>query len=268
MFRHAKSVFAALAVVGLVAGACGGGGSKAPAISDPNEIITRSVTNLENVKTVHVEVNLSGQFSMAALGGETGGLNGSINLANTTVSGDIDIANQALDLKLSVPGFLGTTGEIIVVDKYMYTKISLQGDKFTKSPLNDFPVSIPTPGASPSAIASQMDELKKQLEDAGAKAELKGTEKVEGKDAYHVSITVPVDKLNQTLASEAGDTASGVKVQSASIDYWVYTDEVRPAKLQIKADAGSTGNVDVTAVFSNFDAQVTIKAPDSSQIQQ
>jgi hypothetical protein len=267
MFSRIRPVLGLLAVAAIVAAGCGGskGTPTAPPISDPNEIVTKSVVNLQNVKTFHVKVEVSGKVSLAALGMGSG-LSGNIDLAGTTVEGDVDVANCAYDLKINLPGLLGMTGEIIGLDGSQYMRISLQGDKFTKSSM-ECPISTPEPGASPTSVESMVAEFRKSLEDQGASATLKGDEKVEGQDAYHVSISIPIDKLNQAIASEGGSTAAGITLDSATLDYWVYKASVLPGQLHVAGSVSSAGSLDVVATFTNYDAKVTIKAPDASQVQ-
>jgi hypothetical protein len=199
VFRLFKPAFAVVAIVGLVAAGCGGssgtpGPTAPPPISDPNEIITRSVTDVADATSLHFRADVSGKVNMSSLGSDSG-LSGSIDLAGTYAEGDVDIQNQAADLKFGLPGLLGLSGRVIIVDGYMYMQMSLQGDKYTKSKLDEsLPVDLPSPDASASgAIASQVEELRKSLQDAGMTATLKGDEKVEGKDCYHVQITIPAD---------------------------------------------------------------------------
>jgi hypothetical protein len=273
VFRLFKPAFAVVAIVGLVAAGCGGssgtpGPTAPPPISDPNEIITRSVTDVADATSLHFRADVSGKVNMSSLGSDSG-LSGSIDLAGTYAEGDVDIQNQAADLKFGLPGLLGLSGRVIIVDGYMYMQMSLQGDKYTKSKLDEsLPVDLPSPDASASgAIASQVEELRKSLQDAGMTATLKGDEKVEGKDCYHVQITIPADELNNLL-SEGGDTTAGLAIDSLSLDYWVYKDSLRPAKISISGAAADAGNLTVDLVISDYDKSVDIQAPDPSQIQE
>ena len=161
---------------------------------------------MPTVTSVHVKVEINGTVNAGALsGGGSGSASGNIDLTGTTPEGDVDVANQATDLNIAVPGPLGT-GEIIVVGGNLYYKISLYGDKFTETSLSDaVPVRIPSPGAVASANPSAaIASLAKALDDAGAKATLMADDKVAGKDVYHVSVSIPVDKINTLLAAEGG----------------------------------------------------------------
>jgi hypothetical protein len=262
-----------MAVTAIVfAGACGGnsGTPTPPPITDPSEVITKSVAVVPAVKSLHLKLEVSGKVNTGALtGGSSGGLglSGNFDLSGTTVEGDVDVIKVATDLKFAVPGVLGLTGEAIVVDGNLYYKTSLTGDKFTQSKLSDtVPVSIPSPGALASAdITSGIASLRKSLDDAGAKATLLADDQVNGKDAYHVSISVPVDKINAMLA-QSGSATAGLTLDSASVDYWAYKDSLLPAKISIVGSAGTLGNLSLTLTLTDYGKSVTVTAPAASDI--
>ena len=166
------------------------------------------------------------------------------------------------------PNGRGDDMEIVIVDGYMYTKISLQGDKFSKSKLSDtVPVALPSAGAVSSADPSAaVASLQKALDDAGAKATLMGDEKVAGKDAYHVSISLPIDKINALLAADGSSTTAGMKLDTATFDYWVYKDGLLPAKMTIAGTAATLGNLNLVLTLSDYGKSVSISAPADSEI--
>ncbi len=261
----------ALASVVIASGCSGSSGTPTPPpISDPNVVITRSVGAVPAVTSVHVKVEVSGTVNAGALSGSGSGglgLSGNMDLAGTTAEGDVDVTNEATDLKITLPSPLGT-GEIIVVGGNLYYKLSLYGDRFTETSLsNAVPVPIPSPGAVASANPSAaIASLTKALDDAGAKATLMADDKVAGKDVYHVSVSIPVDKINTLLAAEGGSATAGMKLDSASFDYWVYKDSVLPAKVEIKGSAGTLGSLDVVVTLTSYNEAVTIKAPAATDI--
>ncbi len=260
-----SGVLLAIAVVGC--GSSSGTPTAAP-VSDPNEIITRSATGLTAVQTVHFDVTVSGSVNMSALGGSGSalGLSGSLKLDGTTVSGDIDIQKRAFHVSASMPTLLGLTADIIQVDGFQYTKISLAGTKYTKSPASTLPI----PTAAPSAtldISGTVNSLKSSLDAAGVKATLVGRDKVDGRDAYHVSVLVPKDLINQQMGALGGGTASGISIDTAALDYWVYVDSLNPAKIELKASSATVGSLTVTLTLTKYNQPVTIKAPADGEIQ-
>jgi LppX_LprAFG lipoprotein len=267
--RPATRAFAgallALAVIG-----CGSssGTPTAPPVSDPNEIITRSATGITAVQTVHFDVAVAGSINTAALGSSGGalGLSGALKLDGTTVSGDVDIQKQALHVTASMPALLGLSADIIQVDGFMYTKISLMGPKYTKFPATTLPVASAAPSASPD-ISSMVSSLSTGLTASGAKATLVGRDQVDGRDAYHVSIDVPNSLLSQGVGALAGSAASGVSIDTLTLDYWVFVDSLNPAKLELKAGSATLGNLAVTVTLTKYNQPVTIKAPADSEIE-
>ena len=260
-----SGVFLAIAVVGC--GSSSGTPTAAP-VSDPNEIITRSATGMTAVQTVHFEVALGGSVNPSGLGsaGTALGLSGSLKLDGTTASGDLDIQKRAFHASASMPTLLGLSADIIQVDGYQYTKISLAGTKYTKSPASTLPIASAAPGASLD-ISGAVTSLKSSLDASGAKATLVGRESVDGRDAYHVSVTVPKDLLNQEVGTLAGSAGAGVSIDTASLDYWVYVDSLNPAKIEIKASSATVGNLTLTLTLTKYNQSVIIKAPPDGEIQ-
>ena len=273
MIRLRSQALALVAVASIVmVGGCSGssGTPTPPPITDPHEVITKALAGAPNIQSLHIKVEVSGKVNAGALGSSGGGLglSGNLDLAGTSLEGDLDVVKQATDLKFAVPAMLGLTGEIIVVGGSAYTKISLTGDKFSQSKLSDtIPISIPSPGAIASgAFTDQIAQLRKTLTDAGVVATLKPDGKVDGKDAYDVSYTIPIDKINSMLAAQGGSAAAGITIDSASVEIWVYKDNLLPAKLEAKAGAATLGNLDVTVTLTNYNQPVTINAPAASDI--
>ena len=278
LFRQALASVAIMATVGLVAAGCGGskGTPTPPPISNPDEIIARSITASSDITTLHVRLTVGGKVNLNSLSGgsSSGGLGGSIDLAGTYAEGDLDVSKQdaqdvKADLKFGMPGLLSLSGRVIVVDGYSYMQVSLQGDKYVKAKL-DSALPVPLPSVEPSAtldIAGQVEELRKSLKDAGATTSLKGDEKVDGKDCYRIAIDIPAAKLNELLGA-AGDSAAGMKIESTQVDYYVYKDSLRPARFYLAANVTGVGNLTLEAIISKYGESVSVKAPDASQIQE
>ena len=110
--------------------AAGCGNNSGPTISDPKEILTKAVAAMQAATTVHVAATVDGTLDPSILGG---GQTGDITLAGTTMNGDVDLAARNLHVTASIPAMLGLTADIIIVGPDTYTKLSLGGDKYTKS---------------------------------------------------------------------------------------------------------------------------------------
>jgi hypothetical protein len=263
--RVALTVVAGLAIVA----GCSSSATPTPSpISDPQLLLTQSVAKTADVSSLHIKIDLSGKVNTSSLGESASMLGGSFDLTGTNVEGDVDVKKQAADLKFAMPGLLSLSGEVIVIDGYAYTKISLQGDKFTKSKLSDLtgglPVSVPSAMPSAGAVVDQVAALRKSMQDAGVTMTMKGDDKIDGKDAYHVEVGLPMDKINTLLASGA---ANAPKLDSANVDAWFYKDDSLPAKVEIKGASSTIGNLDMVMTMTGYNKAVTIAAPSADQIQ-
>jgi hypothetical protein len=257
----------------------GASASAAIDMTDPTQIITQVLNGTSNVKSFHIALAASGTIKAAALsdaaGSSKSGLTGDLKLDGTAVSGDVDVANSAAHLALTVPamaafGNIPITGDLIVVNNALYYQVSLLGTKYTKADLGSLasisPIAIPTPAASASAaISDQVSQIRTALTKSGVTAKLVGVDQIGGKDADHISVSVPLDLINSQIAASAS-AAPAMKIDSLAIDFWVYKDNYRLAKAEFNESSASFGNLDVTVTVSNYDQPVTITAPAASDI--
>jgi hypothetical protein len=304
LIRLPRKALALLAGFAVVASACSGssatlpgtttgpgsttapgasGASGAPATvnaNDPSSIISQVISAGPETKSFHLKIAISGTILAAALksAGDSplGAITSDLKLDGTAIEGDVDVANAAAHLALTVPampvlGNVPITGDFIVKDQVLYYKVDLLGPKYTKSDLGSLtsglPVAVPTPGGSAMAgVQDQIAQIRDSLDKAGAKATLVGVEQIGGQDAYHINISIPVDLINSEIAA-AASAAPAMKIDSASADVWVYKADYRLAKVEIKGASSTLGNIDVTVTVTNYDKPVTITAPPASQIQ-
>jgi hypothetical protein len=274
-----------------------GGGTNAPGASaafnpgDPNSIISAVIAGGPDTKSFHLKIEVDGTIKasgLSGLGGETSsGLTGDLKLDGSNIEGDVDLANQAAHLAATVS--LGSSGstvtvpaDVILKDAALYYKIDLPGlssGKYTKSSVGDLSssltggaVSVPTVGPSGLAgVEDQVAQIRKALDDAGATAKLVGVDKIGGQDAYHITISVPLDLINSKIAGAAASAestaAAGITIDSAAVDIWVYKSGNRLAKIEIKAASSKIGNLDVVVTVTDYDKPVTITAPPASQVE-
>jgi hypothetical protein len=285
VIASACSSSAATSGVGGTSGPAGGsmapaGASAAVNPNDPSSIITQVLSSGQGTTSFHIKIEVTGTIKAAALksaaGSAGGALTGDLKLDGTAIEGDVDVANQAAHLSLTVPpiamlGNVPLTGDLIAKDSVLYYKVSLLGPKYTKMDLGSLKDSLPVtvPSADPSALtgmADQIAQLRQQLDAAGVKATLVGVEQIGGKDAYHISISVPLDKINTEIAAAAASEAPGMKIDSASVDVWTYKDSYQLAKIQIAGASSSLGNLGMTITITNYGAPVTVTAPAASDI--
>jgi hypothetical protein len=278
------------------------GGSVAPGASvaatananDASALITQALSGSSQIKSFHIKVTASGTIKAAALadatsGAAAGAAGSDIKLDGTSLEGDVDIANSAAHLSVNVPpiasfGGVPITGDLILVDNALYYKISLLGGakysmvdlKSLSSSLSGLasglPVAVPTPGASAMAgVTDQIAQIRQQLDAAGAKATVVGTEQIGGQDATHINISVPVDYINQQItAAQAGASPNpamaGAKLDSATFDVWIYKANNQLAQIHLTAASSAVGNIDFMLTLTNYDKPVTIAAPAAGDI--
>ena len=111
MYRRLLSIMAASAIV---IAACSGAPAT-PALSDPKLILTNTTTSLQNLKSVHFKVAVSGSLNSAALTGDSsdtspapGASAANLDLAGTTLEGDLDVTDGTGQVAASVPALLAT----------------------------------------------------------------------------------------------------------------------------------------------------------------
>jgi hypothetical protein len=277
VIRSLRPVAALLAVSALLAAACGGSAATAvptptpspTPIRDPEELIARSLYEILRVESLHVRADFNGRASLSILGGGgsiLGALGASIDLGGSYLEGDVDVERRAADVAFEVPGFpTGLNGRVIVAAGSVYTRISIQGDRFSKAPLGDALAGIETAAPSGSATTGRTDALRRSLQEAGLVAEMLPMEPIDGRSCYHVSAVIPPARLNAAL-SQAGGYAARITVESATLEYWAFEDTLLPARLELTAEAGSMGNLQAEVVFSRYGEPVAIEPPDPSQV--
>lgn len=272
---------------------------------DPSSIITQALSGGTAVKSFHIKFAVSGTIKAAVLsqaagsaggaaGGIVGALKGDLKLDGTAIEGDVDIANQAGHITFNYPAGLAAaggagsgplTGDILVVNGTLYYKINMTGPKYMKMDLGSLsslaggltgslPSALPTAGGSAmSGITDQLTSLRQAMDQAGAKATLVGLEQIGGQDAYHINVSVPLAMINSQIAAAAAQASAmpaglaGMKIDSASVDFWFYKDSYRPAQFELKGASSAIGNLDLMVTITAYDQPVTIAAPAADQVQ-
>jgi hypothetical protein len=309
MFKRLHPPVALLAgFVVLFAAACGssvvtpfpapgspGGSAGASVNSAPTPVITATpltadailnsaVVGGPDVKSFHIKIALSGTIKASALAASAAKsgltITKDIALDGTAIEGDVDVANQAAHLAITVPatqlmGNVPITGDLIMVNKVLYYKLSLLGVKYHKTDLSNLagslpvsiPSSLPTPADSGlTGLADQVNALRTQLMAQGFSASIVGTDQIAGAPATHIAITVPIDRLNAALVAQASPSPAVLKFDSASIDLWLYTSSNRLAQVEMKMASAAGGSGDLVITVSAYDSPVTITAPPAAQV--
>lgn len=244
---HRSRRAALVAAVAVLVVACGG---SAPALRDPKEILVKAIEALQQAKSFQFRADLSGSIPLD-LGG--GGSGQPLDLSGTTLEGAFDVANGRARLSFSAPTLLNTTGELLVVEEVAYVKVSLMGPKYQKFDVTSAPgeVGVPTdPKAS-------LDELRAELDKLKTPPEKLANERCGDADCYHVRLIL--DPASMNLESQTGQ---------ATLDVWVRTTDLRPAKLQLTADGGSQGTATLTAELFGYDEPVAVEPPPPDQVEE
>lgn len=274
MTRFRSAALAICAVLFAIATAGCGNSSATPSptpISDPNEIMTLSITRLAAAASLHMDGTLSGSVNTGSLsellGGAMGGPSVSIKVDGATLTGEVDMTQQALHLSASFPTLFGISAEAFLVDGFLYTRINTPGVKYKKTKVQ---TSLLMASAAPDAtfnFTDTLSQLASRVRSVGVTTTLVGHEQVDGRDVYHLAVTVPADVLNRQIGPAGGAAASGIALDLAPIDYWVYVDTLQPAKMVVRASSATVGNLTVTLTLTKYNQPVTIKAPADSEIE-
>ena len=234
------------------------GAPAAPALSDPKEILTQSILSLNNVKTIQIKGDLTGTVQVPN--------SGPLDLKGTSLSLDADIAGKKAHINVSVPSFMGTSAEAVILDNVAYFKMTgplagmLGADVTGKFKKSDLPAASGDPGQLVSDPTKAIAELKAQLDKLPAPTKA-ADEKCGDQDCYHTVLKL-TDKDLAALSSAAPDPSMA---GTFTIDVWSRKNDLRPAKLAFGIDAGTQGSGTMTFTIT-YDQAVTIAAPPADQI--
>jgi hypothetical protein len=310
MVRIGRPVLAILVGTAVIVGGCSGGvtasptgGSPTSAIAsiaptptavatptpaDPDALFSLGIAEGPAWRSFHMKIAVGGTVKAAflkTLGNPSWAkLTTDAVLDGTVMEGDVDAQNLAFHLAIAVPsvaafGSAAVTGDLIIKDSNMYLKMAALGGKYREVKLGTIskelgvPVSVPTPGGSALiGLANLTSSIRSQLESVGVTPRVVGVEQIGGRDAYHIDLTVPLDKVNSDLAAAAAKAGAGaaivneLKIDSVSSGIWIYKDNYQLAQVQIAGASSTAGNLTFTMTLTNFDQPVTIDAPAASDV--
>lgn len=245
-------------VVALVAASCG----SAPSITDPREIVAKSVEALSQVRTFHVQIDVGGKVKLDLPGQAPGA---DLDLKGTTATVDIDAQARTIKATGAVPGFFGSGGEIIILADGGYLRITgplAQTDKYIKIA---GPSPRPSQAASAGANSPDPKEIFVQLRDALARLPapvIRAVEKCGDADCYHVTLSVTAADLANLLPGTPSPIPAGA---SGVLDLYSRTSDLRPAKLAFTVRMGDGGELTGT-IQATYDQPLSISAPPADQV--
>jgi hypothetical protein len=203
---------------------------------------------------------------------------------NLTGTGKLTKAPARNDVSLSIPLFGSqNTVEVITDGSKLYANIGALSSLFGgtgKDPTNGKWIEVPL-GNEPLPSLQDFSHVKN--------AKLIGSEKINGKDTWHVQGTLNVDTGTPNPGASATATAvatsAGVTAQPVTEDMWFLKDTYYPAKFVVHISAsaanlpsiGGTGGSaatsgpaqivnDATLTFSAWNSGITITPPSPDQV--
>lgn len=245
----------------LAVGACGG--PSLPALSDPVEIITAGLASTEGARTVHLEVTVGGELSIAIPGATAPAT--TIKLGGTNASADIDLAGGKGRATFAAPGLLILSGEAIQIGETSYFRTSLGGPLFEVVEATD---ALPVDPTDASGIFDDIGDL---LLADGVDPVRGDDVDCAGKSCYTVTIDLTADELAALggaaavpgglpeLPVDLGDANLAVTVR-------VEKDTHRLAGIGMVVSLGDMGSVTMDVQASKWDQPMDISPPPADQI--
>ena len=238
-----------LFVAALALAACTG----APAISDPEQIITQGVEATSALNSFHMALAVDGTFSMPEGGG-------SFALDGTTLDGAFNLESKAAQLSFAVPAFLGLTGDVIVIGTDTYVRTSMTGETWSKSA---------TSSGDPMSEAMDPDAALQQVRDFldkdGVEAQKLDDVECGDRTCYAVKLTIPSE-----LLAEAGDqvdmSPSEVLGEALVLNLRFDREKLWLTEVSTSVESESVGSFSATLTFSGFDEAVTVSPPPADQV--
>jgi hypothetical protein len=259
--RFNLSLIAVVSVASMLLAACGSQAPAAPALTDPKEILTKTILSMKDVKTVEVTGSFTGNVTVPNMG--------ALDLSTTKLSAALDIPNKKAKFSVDAPSILGTKVDALLIDQTAYLKVSgllagslgLTPDKYKKQ-------DVPMGSAAPNATAdpTQIAALVTQLNDVFAKLPNPPTKAADeacgDQQCYHVTLKVSSDDL-KALDPTVGSTVPGSG--DLTLDVWSRKSDIRPAKIQFSITSPEIGTVGIVLELK-YDTSVSVAAPPADQI--
>ena len=280
----ARSIVRIAAIlIGLGAGLAACGASPAPAsgpsgplLTDPREILARSLSALNDARTFHLDGSLTGTL-VADL--TNSGTDSSIDLKGTALSADADVPNERATLSISVPALFALKVNYIQIGPDTWSRNSLSGSTWTHTSEADTASPAPSPvatprrigGATPSpTLAPSPAPSLDLIGQITAGLDNLPTPPTRGADApcgettcYTIGIVAPLaagDEGGLGLPLPSGAAAT------VTLTISVEQDTLLPVQAVVLIDGGANGTFNLTLSLSKFNAPVTIAAPPADQV--
>jgi hypothetical protein len=259
--RRGAAAVAGLALVGALGlGACASG--PAP-LSDPREILDRVAVNLEAARSVHVEISVDGNLAIGSIlplpgSSSGGGTGGSVGLAGTHATADLDRAANRAAVRFEVPALLGLTGEARQIGPDLFLTSSLTSRGWHH---------LASGGVSPEAIrpAAWFDTLHAWLDRPATLPARLDDASCRAGDCYVIRIDLAGTDLD-ALASALPSLGLAVGDARVTMELRVERTSLQLSEASLAVDLAAAGSLDVALTFSAWDQPVSVAAPPSSEI--
>lgn len=196
------------------------------------QLMSDGANAMSNVQSAHFVLTVDGPIN---------------GLALSRAEGDLTKDGKAKGTATIEQSGIKVEAAFVIIDQWIYLKLATGG-------YQKLPLAVAATVYDPSAILDPQRGVAQLLRTA-KNPKTEASEKVDGKDAYKVSF----EPDPTALAALIPVSASGV---TAAV--WLYADSKKVAKGQfvIPTSGSAAGKGTVTVVFSNYDAPVSISAPE------
>jgi hypothetical protein len=206
---------------------------------DPDKFVKMFRTSFEQATTAHLAMAMKGTgLSMEA-------------------EGDVDYSSEPPAVAMTLNGDqFGKGTDVRMIDGVMYLKTPMFGDKFVKMDLSDPANPLGERFGRAFDLRSVLGSFRSGLQSVT----LLGKEDVDGETLRHYRVTMDP----AAVASEADPSASATAGMPETVTYDLWFDGDGFFR-RMEADLGDDGGT-VTAVLSDWGADVSIEAPPASEV--
>jgi hypothetical protein len=176
-------------------------------------------------------------------------------LKDAHAEGDIDLFHQAARITGWMPSIAGISGEILVVDPYLFTRTYGQ----TQYQVG-YSSSLPINPATPTGAYYIIEQILKIASDSSVSPVLVGTEQEPYGAAYHVRVQITPNVANDKLG------ASGQLLGTGELNLWILQDGFWLERMEFSTSDPTAGAAAIRIVFSNFNRVSAIDIPPDKQI--
>jgi hypothetical protein len=230
-------------------------------LTDPAEILTRGAEATSEADSFHVEVTVAGSVEDPDTGS-------SMPLDGVSVSGDVDVANEAAHVTFAVPFLLGLSGEAIILGEDMYLMSSLSGDKWVHMPAT----SESSPSPAPSSPAEVADKVAEFLATDGVTAEKLADEECGEDTCYHIRLSISEEAMaaHPDAMPDMGEYGSFLPDEAfrgpVVVDLLFDRDALWLRQVSTSAADSESGDASLTVDLSQYNESFEISAPPADQV--